>query len=801
MGHTAKTLYKETLAILHDYHFDIRAVTMGINLATIPYSIDTEKSREKLNAKISIRALLLTEAVNRVARRYGVKVANRRISVTPIGSIASSYISDRESPEFQIYDINWKAFFDHFKEKSKSDTPIIKIIKQRLLESNVDIKKYVSEEIPERKASKNLKGKIVGVLNSIAENKNSFKEVKKYPGSDLDEETKKLIEKGVDNLTDDEVKRLNRNLIAASFPNQIPKHPDDFVRIALAMDNAIQDTGVDIIGGFSILGHKSLTPIEKKMLRSIPEALKYTNSVCSSINVASTKSGINMEAIKKCSDLIIETSVNSKEKNSFGCAKFVIFSNMPEDNPFMAGAIHGFGEGDSTINIGISGPGVILAALKEYKGYSIVEIEKKINSNVGANGEVEFTNKLFQELKSIINEPIGGNKRKNPQDILNSLWGKSHESKDKKDSLSNEELLNFIAAELEYQSEMTFGDLSQVIKKATARISAVGELIQKEVVRELNRLPHEISTNKTGELYKKIEERGLSEELQALANEVDFVEIGIVDISLASTFTEGDSVAEILKDMGILKIGAPGTTAALAMLIDAVKKGGVFSATNVGGLSGTFIPVSEDKEMAESAGKGYLTIEKLEALTSVCSVGMDMFAAPGDLDRSTLAGIIADEMAIGVINNKATAVRIIPVKEPVYKLEIKKKDATDWEFEFTDKVVFYLNPITTISWDNSLKHYVIDDEDSAKGEMKEKFIKLQQAVHQCPKKEDKFNASDDKRNIKRFALYPQDENLWGEAYIMEINKKVIEKKNEKTPSSFFIEQKGKIPAPIRSLTN
>jgi hypothetical protein len=313
----------------------------------------------------------------------------------------------------------------------------------------------------------------------------------------------------------------------------------DFVSIAKTMDEAAKDTDVDFIGGFSALVHKGTTPGDLKLINSIPESLARTEKVCSSVNVATTRAGINMDAIGLMGNIIKKTAELTADKDGIGCAKLVIFANAPEDNPFMAGAFHGIGEPECVINVGVSGPGVVNAAIRELENPNLTEI-------------------------------------------------------------------------------------SETIKKTTFKITRMGEMIGKEVSRKLG------------------------------------IEFGILDLSLAPTPAIGDSVATILEAMGLERCGTHGTTAALALLNDAVKKGGAMASSSVGGLSGAFIPVSEDAGMIEAVEAGALSLEKLEAMTSICSVGLDMIAVPGDTPTSTLSAIIADEMAIGVINRKTTAVRIIP---------------------------------------------------------------------------------------------------------------------------------------------
>ncbi len=315
------------------------------------------------------------------------------------------------------------------------------------------------------------------------------------------------------------------------------KCPEDFVKIAEALDRAAKKVGVNFLGGYSALVSKGMTPADKALIKSIPQALATTDLVCSSVNVGSTKCGIDMDAVRLMGRIIKETS----EKSDIGPAKLVVFCNAPDDNPFMAGAFHGVTEGDAVINVGVSGPGVVKRAVAGTKGQG-------------------------------------------------------------------------------------FEQLCETIKKTAFKVTRVGQLVAKEASTRLN------------------------------------IPFGIVDLSLAPTPAVGDSVADILCEMGLEYAGAPGTTAALALLNDQVKKGGVMASSYVGGLSGAFIPVSEDQGMIDAASAGALTIEKLEAMTCVCSVGLDMIAIPGDTSEFTIAGIIADEMAIGMVNQKTTAVRLCPAK-------------------------------------------------------------------------------------------------------------------------------------------
>ena len=318
------------------------------------------------------------------------------------------------------------------------------------------------------------------------------------------------------------------------------KTVDDYVEIAKTLDKAALEVGVNFLGGYSALVSKGMTASDRLLIESIPKALASTERVCSSVNVGSTKTGIDMDAVKLLGEKILETAELTKDADSLGCAKLVVFCNAPDDNPFMAGAFHGVTEGDVVINVGVSGPGVVKRALEKVRGED-------------------------------------------------------------------------------------FGTLCETIKKTAFKVTRVGQLVAQEASRRLN------------------------------------VPFGIIDLSLAPTPAVGDSVAEILEEIGLESVGAPGTTAALALLNDQVKKGGVMASSYVGGLSGAFIPVSEDQGMIDAVKADALTLEKLEAMTCVCSVGLDMIAIPGNTKATTISGIIADEMAIGMINQKTTAVRLIPV--------------------------------------------------------------------------------------------------------------------------------------------
>ena len=314
----------------------------------------------------------------------------------------------------------------------------------------------------------------------------------------------------------------------------------DFVRLAKTLDRAAKSLGVNFIGGYSAVVSKGMTPADELLIRSIPAAMASTERVCSSVNVGSTKTGIDMDAVRLMGEIVKETAERTKDRDSIGCAKLVVLCNAPDDNPFMAGAFHGVTEGDAVVNVGVSGPGVVNYVLKSCRGAD-------------------------------------------------------------------------------------FETLCETIKRTAFKITRVGQLVAQEASHRLG------------------------------------VPFGIIDLSLAPTPAIGDSVADILKEIGLEHPGAPGTTAALALLNDQVKKGGVMASSYVGGLSGAFIPVSEDQGMIDAVNAGALTIEKLEAMTCVCSVGLDMIAVPGSTSAASISGIIADEAAIGMVNQKTTAVRIIPV--------------------------------------------------------------------------------------------------------------------------------------------
>jgi len=350
-----------------------------------------------------------------------------------------------------------------------------------------------------------------------------------------------LVKTGCDIETEFGIPIINKRisvtpiaLVAASCDE------DNFTPFAKTLDDTAKELGVDFIGGFSALVQKGISGSDEKLIKSLPFALSQTEKVCASVDAASSKSGINMDAVRLMGEIIKKTAEATADRDGIGCAKLVVFCNAPEDNPFMAGAFHGVGEAESVLNVGVSGPGVIKAALENCR-------------------------------------------------------------------------------------DMNFDELADTIKKTAFKITRMGQLVGKEAARRIG------------------------------------VPFGILDLSLAPTPAVGDSVARILEEMGLETCGTHGTTAALAMLTDMVKKGGIMASTHVGGFSGAFIPVSEDEGMVEAVKNGSISLDKLEAMTCVCSVGLDMIPLPGDTSAATIAAIIADEMAIGMVNNKTTAVRVIPV--------------------------------------------------------------------------------------------------------------------------------------------
>ena len=378
----------------------------------------------------------------------------------------------------------------------------------------------------------------------------------------------KLVETADEVGDDYGIKIVNKRSSVTPIALASANSTEEWLLYAKALDNAAKAVGVDIIGGFSALVQKGCTASDESFIEAVPYALAETEAMCSSINLGSTKAGINMDAVKRMGPLIKKTAYLTRENNSFGCAKFVAFANAVEDNPFMAGAFHGVGEAENVINVGVSGPGVVREALRGMDGASLDEIAEKI-------------------------------------------------------------------------------------KQTAFKITRAGQLVGREVSARLG------------------------------------IPFGILDLSLAPTPAIGDSVAEILEAMGLERCGAHGSTAALAMLTDAVKKGGIMASGHVGGLSGAFIPVSEDNRMIAAAEEGCLTFDKLEAMTSVCSVGLDMIAIPGDTPEDTISAMIADEAAIGVINNKTTAVRVIPA------YGMKAGDKVDWGGLFGSAPVMEVNTFSS----------------------------------------------------------------------------------------------------------
>ena len=404
-----------------------------------------------------------------------------------------------------------------------------------LFEVNETNKMIEQENLDERTITMGIS--LLDCIDSDIEkvNENIYNKIKKYAAN--------LVETGEQISKEFGIPVVNKRISVtpiALVGGAACKTVDDYVSIAKTLDKVATEVGVNFIGGFSALVSKGMTPSEELLIRSIPKALASTGRVCSSVNVGSTKTGINMDAVRLIGEIIKETAELTKEDDSLGCAKFVVFCNAPDDNPFMAGAFHGVTEADAIINVGVSGPGVVRTALSKVRGES-------------------------------------------------------------------------------------FEVLCETIKKTAFKVTRVGQLVAQEASKRLG------------------------------------VPFGIVDLSLAPTPAIGDSVADVLCEIGLEYVGAPGTTAALALLNGQVKKGGVMASSYVGGLSGAFIPVSEDQGMIDAVQAGALTIEKLEAMTCVCSVGLDMIAIPGDTKATTISGIIADEMAIGMINQKTTAVRVIPV--------------------------------------------------------------------------------------------------------------------------------------------
>ena len=600
----AKTV-QDTLSMFDRQNLDVRAVTLGISLQpcvavsyrgveSSPGAGRTVELRDKSRApeltaqypdlfrevdafalaiyrRITAIAGEFVETVKKISSKYGIKVANHRISVTPVGGLVGQFFADD------------------------------------MLFGGID----------------------------------SYEEFKHH-------EKRELIE-------------------------------EIFLAIGTALDEARDACNIDVLGGFSALVQKGATRGERFMMYSIPRVLAETKAVCSSINVATTRAGINMDAVALLGQVIEDLADRTKGQNSFGCCKLVVYANMPEDNPYMAGAIHGPGEADAVINVGVSGPGVILAALESFIG----------QAEVG-------------------------------------------------------------------QTSYLLGDLADVIKRASYRVTKVGELIGIEAARDLSvRFAEGAGDSALAQKIRAGQGRGA-------------VEFGVVDVSLAPTYKDGDSIAQILETIGVMRVGMPGTTAALAMLTDAVKKGGTFASKFVGGMSGAFIPVSEDRYMEKAYREGSLTLEKLEAMTSVCSVGLDMIAIRADRNEGAIhpsiwSGIIADEIAVGVFGAKTTAVRIIPILEPVYKDEEPEQGCAG---EPLRKVVF-----------------------GVPFEHKERVQK-------------------DGVTCVHFSPEELEGNLWGEAAPMPLNSCYLWRDGQPTGGkdrqswvAEFAVRGGRIPAPIHSLRN
>jgi hypothetical protein len=610
----AKTV-RQTISMFDEQKLDIRTVTLGVSLQpcvgarrgggapppprprragargpeelaaglpeelrgrVVPLVEEVNAFADAVYEHIYRTARDLVPVVDRIAQKYGIKIANKRLSVTPVGSLVSQFFTDEE------------------------------------------------------------------MFGDIT----SYRDFKGHP-------TRPLVE-------------------------------EVFVTVARALDDARAACGIDILGGFSALVPKGMTRGEQFLLYSLPAALASTEAVCSSVNVATTRAGINMDAVSTLGEVIQDLAYVTREQNSFGCCKLVVYANMPDDNPYMAGAMHGPGEADAVINVGVSGPGVIYGALNSFI------------------------------------------KAAEADDIFYSL-----------------------------------GDLADVIKHAAFKVTKVGELVGIEASQEVS-----------AELARRRGRDGEAAEILA-GRRRGAIEFGIVDVSLAPTYKEGDSVAQILERLGVTRIGMPGTTAALAMLTDAVKKGGVFASKFVGGMSGAFIPVSEDRHMEAAFSSGALTLEKLEAMTSVCSVGLDMIAIKadaceeGEIDPSVWSGIIADEISVGVFGGKTTAVRIIPVVEPRYKAEDREAPRGGRG----SKVVFGVRPQS--EWEESGRRYALFDADALEN------------------------------------------NLWGEAVPVGLNKRYLwetqpdvdgarARTDGQPPAcvrSAFSVRGGRIPAPIHSLRN
>ena len=540
-----------TVQMIDRQHLDIRTITMGISLLSCA-DRDAKAACEKIYDKITRYAEGLVKTGEDIEREFGIPIVNKRISVTPIALVAAASETEDYVPFAVALDraakavgVNFIGGFSALVQKGMTDADrrLIAAIPEALAVTDLVCS---SVNVGSTKAGINmdavaLMGRTITMgisLLSCADRDAKAACEKIY--DKITRYAEGLVKTGEDIEREFGIPIVNKRisvtpiaLVAAA------SETEDYVPFAVALDRAAKAVGVNFIGGFSALVQKGMTDADRRLIAAIPEALAVTDLVCSSVNVGSTKAGINMDAVALMGRTVKAAAERTADCGGFGCAKLVVFCNAVEDNPFMAGAFHGVGEPERVINVGVSGPGVVYHALQSVKGQ--------------------------------------------PFDVV-----------------------------------------AETVKKTAFRITRMGQLVAQEASRRLN------------------------------------TPFGIVDLSLAPTPAVGDSVARILEEMGLEVCGTHGTTAALALLNDAVKKGGVMASSSVGGLSGAFIPVSEDEGMIAAASSGALTLDKLEAMTCVCSVGLDMIAVPGDTSAETIAAIIADEAAIGMVNTKTTAVRIIP---------------------------------------------------------------------------------------------------------------------------------------------
>ena len=493
----------ETIKMVDEENLDIRTITMGISLKSCA-GPDVDTVCEKVYEKITTYAKDLVKTGEDIEAQFGIPIINKRISVTPIATLVDAL----EEPTVEKC-VKIAKTLD--KAAKKTGVNFIGGYTALVHKDYTNGERILIESIPEALAATDLVCSSVNV------------------GEDIEAQF------GIPIIN----KRISVTPIATLVDALEEPTVEKCVKIAKTLDKAAKKTGVNFIGGYTALVHKDYTNGERILIESIPEALAATDLVCSSVNVGSTRAGINMDAVKQMGQIVKRAAELTADTQGFACAKLVVFCNAVEDNPFMAGAFLGEGEGECVINVGVSGPGVVKCALEKVKGED-------------------------------------------------------------------------------------FGVVAETIKKTAFKITRMGQLVAQEASKRLN------------------------------------VPFGIVDLSLAPTPAVGDSVAYILEEMGLEMCGTHGTTAALALLNDAVKKGGIMASGYVGGLSGAFIPVSEDAGMIAAATDGVLTLEKLEAMTCVCSVGLDMIVIPGDTTAETISAIIADEAAIGMVNTKTTAVRVIP---------------------------------------------------------------------------------------------------------------------------------------------